>query len=181
MFLAPRGATSGRAAFTLLELLVVISLVAVLAAIVLGAGRRAAEAGKVARAKAELAALASALEHYRGIFGDYPQTDDAAQLVQSLIGRRGPGNTVVAVHAFVETARFKTADTRDPYADTSAVLADPWAQPYRYTYKVPAAGWANSYVLYSIGPDGRDSAALLMGGFPDVTAIGNADNLYADQ
>ena len=72
---APPGATSKRSAFTLLELLAVISLSAILAGIMLGVGRRASEAGKVARAKAELAVLSAALESYNHTYGDYPQTD----------------------------------------------------------------------------------------------------------
>ena len=167
---APPGATSKRAAFTLLELLAVISLIAVLAGIVLGVGRRASEAGKTARAKAELAALAAALESYRGAYSDYPQTDNEARLLQSLIGRRGPGNAVINGRVLLEAARFTTAGSRDPFSDSSAVLVDPWGQAYVYAYRTGPSDWTNpAYVLYSIGPDGRDSAALLPGGFADAT------------
>ena len=182
MFSAPSGAGPRRAAFTLLELLAVIAIIAVLAGIILGVGRHAAETGRVARTRAELAVLAAALEDYQRALGDYPQTDDAAQLLQSLIGRRGPRSAVIAARVLIETTRFRTSNARDPFADASAVLIDPWDRPYRYAYKVPAAGWTNSsYVLYSAGPDGRDSGVLLPGGFPDVTAAGNADNLHANR
>ena len=166
--------------FTLLELLAVIAIVTVLASLVLGAGRRAREAGRIARAKAELAALSVALESYRRICGDYPQTDDEARLLQSLIGKRDPLNTVIAGRAVIELARFATAGSRDPFADEAAVLDDPWGRPYVYVYKVPASGWKNSaFVLYSIGADERDSSELLTGGIVDPTPADNADNIYA--
>jgi general secretion pathway protein G len=180
MLLAPRGATPARAAFTLLEVLVVIALVALLSGIVIGVGRRASESGKAARAKAELAALSAALEAYRRTYGDYPQTDDEARLLQALVGKLGPTGAPRQGRAFIETARFATAEQRDPFADASAVLVDPWNRPYVYCYKIPASGWTNpGFVLYSVGSDGRDSPALLSGGYADSSPPENADNLYA--
>ncbi len=167
--------------FTLLELLAVITLIAILAGIGLGVGRRAIEAGRIARTKAELATLSVALEAYRCACGDYPQTDDAARLLQSLIGRRDPLNTIIAARALIETARFKTAEFRDPFMDSSAVLIDPWDRPYRYAYKTQIPWDNSSYVLYSAGPDGRDSGPLLSGGLIDPAALENADNLCANR
>ncbi|RXK56305.1 type II secretion system protein [Oleiharenicola lentus] len=170
-----------RGAFTLLELLVVIGLIAILTGLVLGAGRRASDAGKASRARAELTALAAALDAYRLAHGDYPRTDEPARLLQALIGKRGPDHQVITSRAFVEVARLQTADARDPFTDDSAVLLDPWGRPYRYAYKSQAP-WTNSApVLHSAGPDGTDTTSLTAGGFPDRSASGNADNLYADQ
>ncbi len=170
----PRSSIRKRAtrAFTLLELLAVIGVIAILSGIVIGVGRRASESGKVARARAELATLAAALEAYRTAHGDYPRTDDEAQLLRALLGRRGPvSDTVIADKALLETTRFSIE---------GEALVDPWGRPYVYVYKVPAGGWTNaSSVLYSIGPDGLDAPALLVGGFPDVVSPGNADNLHA--
>lgn len=166
--------------FTLLELLAVIALVAVLTGIVIGVGHRAMESGRVSRAKAELAALSAVLETYKAVHGDYPRTADAAHLLQALIGRRGPDYQAVAGRALLEVARFTLSG--DPFASESAVLLDPWDRPYFYAYKSPAGGWTNpAYVLGSAGPDGVATTVLRGGGFPDVAAAGNADNLYANQ
>lgn len=162
-----------RQAFTLLELLAVIALIAILAGIVIGVGRRASGAGKTARAKAELAALGAALEAYKFTFGDYPRTDDEVQLHRALLGRRGPASdATITGRVFIETARFTIAGD---------VLLDPWERPYVYTYKSTAPWNNSSYVLYSIGSDGSDSPALLAGGFPDVAPAANADNIYANR
>lgn len=164
---------SRSAAFTLLELLVVLAIVGVLTGLVIGVGRRAAESGRVSRAKVELAAIAGALEAYKRHFGDYPRTDDEVQLLQALLGRRGPAS-VVAINApaQIETARFTVNADK---------LVDPWGQPYVYAYKV-SAGWTNpGFVLYSCGPDQSDFSRLRTGGFPDATAAANADNIAANR
>lgn len=66
-------------AFTLIELLTVLAIVAILSAIALGGIAGARQRANVARAKSELAALTAALEDFRRLYGDYPQTGDFAQ------------------------------------------------------------------------------------------------------
>jgi general secretion pathway protein G len=162
------------AAFTLLEVLAVITIIAVLAGMVIGVGRRATETARVARARAELAVMAGALEAYRRSYGDYPRTDDETQLLRALMGRRGPGSDVpIAGRALLELARFTV---------TGGILVDPWGRPYVYVHQVPAEGWANpGFVLYSCGPDQSDFPRLTTGGFPDATAAANADNIHANR
>lgn len=168
-----RAPTRFRQAFTLLELLAVITVIALLAGLVIGVGRRASEAGKTARAKTELAALSVALDAYKLAYGDYPRTDDARQLHRALLGQRGPASeAAITGRVLLETSRFTLGGD---------VLLDPWERPYVYAYKITMTWNNSSYVLYSIGPDGRDSPALLAGGFPDVAPADNADNIYANR
>ena len=101
-------------AFTLIELLTVISIIAILSAITFGVVKGVNDRAAIAQAKAELASLAQALESYKMQYGDYPQfavppgtgspassalatTSDAnivysAQgiLFNALMGKRGP-------------------------------------------------------------------------------------------
>jgi len=178
----PPGGAAPRAGFTLLELLAVLGVIAILAGIVLGVARRATASGHEARARAELAVIAGALEAYRREQGDYPRTDDAALLGQALLGRRDPDGRAIATSPVLEWQKLTWAEARDPRTDPAARLLDPWGRPYRYAYRVPPAGWSNSgFVLYSAGPDGRDQPALLPGGYPDLAAEGNADNLWASR
>ncbi len=168
----------------MIELLTVIAIIGILSAIVLGVGRRVSESGKIARTKAELAALSAGLEGYKRQLGDYPRTRDAADFLQALIGKKNPlGNELAKpVRAQIDLALFRTPDDVDPFENTSAVLIDPWDQPYVYVYKPSGSTWTNpSYVLYSIGPDGQDTPTLLNGGYVNPSAAGNADNLYANE
>jgi general secretion pathway protein G len=172
MKLAPLGASPDRAAFTLLEVLAVVLLIAILTGLVLGVGGRAIENGRVARAKAELAAIAAALDAYRRTYGDYPRTDVPTQLLRALLGQRTPGSdATIAGRPMLETAHFSIS---------AGAVMDPWERPYVYVYKSPLAGWTNpGVVLYSAGPDRSDFSHLTSGGFEDATAPGNADNIHA--
>lgn len=190
------------AAFTLLELLAVITLIAVLTAVVIGVGRHAAQAGKIARAKAEMAALSASLEAYRRQYGDYPRiaadnsldlVDGAEQLYLALSGYRAPalGSPVFASQQRIlfERSRFTMADLRAPDDARENHFVDPWGQAYRYAYK-PSNAWTNSsYVLMSGGPDGDLTLPLPEDGLIDAdyeagTRLGkpiNVDNLYANR
>lgn len=176
-----RPSSQSRRAYTLLELLAVLTVIAILAGIVLGVGRRAAESGKSARARAELAAIAASLEAYKRTYGDYPRTGDPARLLQSLIGKKGPANADITARSLLEAAKFTFTNSGDPFANPATTLADPWGQAYVYVYKTTTPWNNSSYLLYSIGPDGADAPALLPGGFPDVAPTVNADNIHANR
>jgi len=167
-------------AFTLMELLAVIAIVAVLAGFVLGAGRWVSETGRTARARAEMAAIAAALESYRRVCGDYPRTSNSAALLQSLIGKRGPAGAVIDARAFLELAHLSTLGALDPFTDPAAECVDPWGQSYRYAYKSSAPWTQTGFVLFSCGPDGT-CAELLTGGQIDDFAAANRDNVYLNR
>jgi prepilin-type N-terminal cleavage/methylation domain-containing protein len=65
--------------FTLLELLVVLALIAGLMALAFPAFASVHRRSLVARARADLAVISQALEDYRLVFGDFPQTGDFPQ------------------------------------------------------------------------------------------------------
>ncbi|MCE2825487.1 MAG: type II secretion system GspH family protein [Verrucomicrobium sp.] len=64
--------TRGRAAFTLLELLVVMSIIGILAGMVVGLAPAAATKMKESRVRAELQQLVTLIEAYKARFGVYP-------------------------------------------------------------------------------------------------------------
>lgn len=181
-----RGTRSGRReearAFTLMELLAALAIVVVLASLVMAGGRRAAEAGKIAQTKAQLAALSAGLEAYRRAHGDYPRTGKGAELLQALSGRRGPGGESVAARVLIDLAHFPTATDADPQVDATAELIDAWGEPYVYAYRTgaPAAWRRVGFILYSSGPDRAHRPPAAGTGDLDGTVRENADNLFAD-
>ncbi|HYD85249.1 MAG TPA: type II secretion system protein GspG [Opitutus sp.] len=168
-------------AFTLVELLAVLAIVALVAALVLGGGRRATELGQIAKTKAQLAAVSAALEAYKRQHGDYPRTGNAAELLQALIGRRGANGEPTEARGLIDLAQFSTDGEADPFVETRAKLVDAWGAAYVYAYKTGAAtAWKmTGFVLYSAGPDREHVAAHPGTGYIDAAAAENADNLYA--
>jgi len=177
-----------RHAFTLVELLAVIALVAIICGTVLGLAGGVYERTAGARAKTELAVLAQAIEAWRSAYGDYPPGADPAVLFEFLTGRRGPQNQVLDPpgRAFIESDRFvlKAADPAAP----GNLLLDPWDQPYHYVYFARSQGGRSTsgYALFSGGPDGRvkpddPPASGDSAGVPDLSAPENADNLLSTQ
>ena len=180
MLLRLRSLSQSCAAFTLIELLTVIAIIAVLSGLMLGVGRRTIETGRIARAKAELASLGAALESYKRHYGDYPQTENPDVLLQSLIGKRGPTGSVIDARALIDLAHFATHSNLDPFTTNAAQCVDSWGQPYRYAYKSSAPWTQPGFILFSCGPDGA-YAELLSGGRVDDSAAANSDNLYANR
>lgn len=117
--------------FTLLELLVVVAIIGLLVAYV--GPRYAAQLGKseTAAARAQLEALARALDTYRLDTGRYPT---AAQGLAAL--RERPAGE----------PRWN-----GPYLQKD-VPPDPWGKPY--AYRTPPAGGKGDFELLSFGRDG---------------------------
>jgi prepilin-type N-terminal cleavage/methylation domain-containing protein len=177
-------------AFTLIELLTVIAIIGVLAAITFGAVKGVRERAAAGRAKSELATIAQALESYKRQYGDYPQsgttfaspssttisaTDSQHVLFNSLAGKLGPKGAAIEGRAVIELGKFKlfSSDTADQPSDTGSAsvdnaFIDPWGRLYVYAYKSrtlvanSASAGQNwpSYILFSAGPDGNEGISI---------------------
>ena len=117
--------------FTLLELLVVLVILGLLAGLV--APRLFGNVGKseVKVARAQIAALETALESYRLDVGRYPSTEQGL--------------------AALEKAPPSEPRWAGPYLK-KAVPVDPWGNPYQYRFPGERSG---DFDLGSLGRDGR--------------------------
>lgn len=119
------------AGFTLVELLVVLVILALLAALVGPKVIGYMSSSKVKTAHVQIAAYQTALELYHLDLGRYPQsTEGLAALAKAPSGATGWAG---------------------PYLD-KAVAADPWGTPYDYTSAADGSG----YTLRSFGADGKE-------------------------
>ncbi len=91
---------SATLAFTLIELLMVIAIIGILAALLIGSSGYVARAMKEARVRAELTQLETAIGAYKAALGSYPPDNPAnpalPPLLYELLGTRVPSTSVNA-------------------------------------------------------------------------------------
>jgi general secretion pathway protein G len=123
-----------RPGFTLIEILVVIAVISVLAALVAPNVFRHVGTAKDAAARSQIEMLGAALDAYRLDNGRYPVT---AQGLDALWQE--------------PTAEPRPTNWRGPYL-RKAVPLDPWGNPYIYVS--PGELSPHGYDLLSLGADG---------------------------
>jgi general secretion pathway protein G len=119
--------------FTLVELLLVLVILAVLAAIVLPSMARRGEDARETAAKVDVSNIATALNVFEVDNGYYPKGADALQAL--IVKPREAGNW------------------KGPYLQKNKVPVDPWRNPY--VYELPGKHNPASFDLYSKGRDGQ--------------------------
>jgi general secretion pathway protein G len=118
-------------AFTLIELLLVLVILAVLAAVVVPKFTGRTEQAKISAAKADVANYKLALNAFEVDTGRYPTTDEG---LRALVEK--PGDLAGWNRPYVEKLRD-----------------DPWGRPY--VYRQPGSG-GKDFDLFSMGPDGTE-------------------------
>jgi len=120
-------------AFTLVELLLVLTILAILAGIVLPKMAGRGEQARVAAAKSDIATFQTALGAFEVDNGFYPK------------GKSG-------LTALVQKPR-DAQNWHGPYLDKNTVPNDPWGRPY--IYECPGKHNPSGYDIMSMGFDGR--------------------------
>jgi general secretion pathway protein G len=131
-------------AFTLIELMVVILILAILAALIVPNVLGRTGQAKVSKAQADLSELSNAIDQFRLDCDRYPTTQEGLDAL------RNPPSGVTGY--------------RGPYLK-QAIPMDPWNNPYIYTCPGPSG---QGYQVESYGADGApggtgDNADLVNG------------------
>ena len=138
--------------FTLLELLVVISIIIILASIVMPALHKARKRAYVTKTKGVIAGLELALSMYEADCGSYPGSDGVEVEI--------PTNWFIGNSGFVNPgipgwsgpyAEFKEKELGNPDNIHNTVVVDAWGQPLRYIKAGPNR--PQSYEIISNGSD----------------------------
>ncbi|RJP20853.1 MAG: type II secretion system protein GspG [Candidatus Omnitrophota bacterium] len=117
-------------AFTLVELLLVVTIIGILAGAVLVNFSGQSQRAKITRANADIANISLALDTYELTIGAYPTTEEG-------------------LNALVEDPGV---DGWRPFL-TRKTFNDPWGNEYRF--RIPGTRGIN-FDLFSIGPDGQE-------------------------
>ncbi|MBR4597887.1 MAG: hypothetical protein IKO42_05785 [Opitutales bacterium] len=176
----------------MVEILIVIGLIAVLAAITLKVADSVSQSQSRSKAAADMANMATALEAFKGMYNDYPRLNAkggvencARRLYKCLAGQsymkleKGHVTFVDVEKAsdykpFLDISTMTVGDPSDPFAAVTNLdndriaFIDPWGNPYMYYYDpsviVGAFGaWeGTSFFLMSNGSDGEGSEVQSM-------------------
>ena len=166
-----------RPGFTLVELLTVIAIVVILAALSLGIFNLAAQTGDISKARTQLALLDNTIQRYHAEVGVYPKaTGDGSPEESMLIYSMGFGDGLgddgvpgtsddTAYDGVPDQGATVHLDVLDPNQKKSPwfeqgqfppeALLDPWGLPWRYRGgDDPNAINTADFDLWSSGPDG---------------------------
>lgn len=122
-----------KSAFTLIELVVVMLILAILAAMIVPRIIGRSEDAKVARAVSDLSTVRSMLDNFRIDVGRYPSTEEGLEALRS--------------------APADASGWRGPYSQ-KPIGVDPWGN--EYVYEWPGNDGDDSYILLSFGADGQE-------------------------
>jgi len=128
-----RSPNTAAAGFTLLELIVVVTILAILMGVIAPRIMDAPDKARIARARTDMKALATALQSYKLDNFNYPSTD---QGLQALVQK--PGGAP-------EAPNWRNGG----YIDR--LPQDPWKRDYIYLQP----GQRGDFDLYSLGADGQ--------------------------
>lgn len=162
----------GASAFTVIEMLVVISVISILAGILLPAIHTAQKKAKIAKTQAMIDSINIALKQYRTDFGAYPPADipgvtgeTSAECVYyytaaNFIAGTATNSLEISAGPYMEFRqkdKKSTARTADMLGDGTAndtlfQVIDSWGNPLIYTK--PGTNNPSSFDLYSFGPNG---------------------------
>ncbi len=171
---------SKRHAFTLIELLIVVAIIAILAAIAVPNFLEAQTRSKISRVKSDMRTLATGIEAYAVDNNVYPVSDWSSY-------RFGTGTVGARLYCCTTPISYITSMPRDPFVlktvavwwDTYEYWDDRCAQEYRpgNVWSIEGrASFGYAWRLLSLGPDYTGDNWRYVPGADDLTYIYDATN-----
>ena len=190
----------GQAAFTLIELMVVITIIVILAGLVVGGMEYANQRSASEKAKTQIALLSKGIEEYKLDMGGYPGTDDntavagdvSEQLYETLfyegydydkqsfpaVWEKTVNGVKIPKTIKIYLSELNPLSTKQGWVTTttsgapaaSLKILDPWGNNYRYRKGTNAQN--PDFDLWSMGKDGKTNTAT-----PSATDPLNADDI----
>src|SRR5580700_1859377 len=151
---AARRHSHGEGGFTLVEMLVVITIIGLIMALVGPRVLNYLGESKIKAAKIQLESFSSALDLYYLDLGRYPGSSDG---LTALVAR--PGNA---------------QEWNGPYLKGGVVPNDPWGHPYVYRSPVERA----PYEIVSFGADGQEGGTGTAADISSIAASTQASALH---
>jgi prepilin-type N-terminal cleavage/methylation domain-containing protein len=182
----------GKAAFTLIELMVVITIIVILAGLVVGGMEYANQRQASEKTKVQIALLSKGIEEYKLDMGAYPGTADntpiagdvSEQLYQALFKdgydytnpNTPPNNWTKATKIYLNDLDPRNnkqgwvTTTTNAAPGANLKIIDPWGNNYRYRKGTNAQN--PDFDLWSMGKDGKTNTAT-----PSTTQTDNKDDI----
>lgn len=177
----PSNQTAPRAGFTLIELIIVISVIVLLMAVLIAGTTKLRERARLAAAKTLLEKVQTGLESYRLYYRAYPQPmplaagySESQTLYYFLTTpfRMTPDSAKNEVYSSLNAgpvADFKELEIKDLNKSGHPSIVDTWGTPIKFKYIVktgdadPLLGWTVTKTttpqIYSCGPNCQDDNA----------------------
>ncbi len=148
---------STKLGFTLIEILVVITIIAVLAGLSVAGFAFFKQQQAESQAKLQLIYLEDGLQLYYEDYGTYPE-GNVTQLYLELFGEvDASGNLPRDITPYV--ADLQIGSMKPEWVinvrGKGFIIVDPWKNPYQYNFNSEEM---EDYELYSLGKDGKDSS-----------------------
>ena len=177
MTVLKRRANKQGIAFTMVEMLTVMAIIAILAALTLAAGSGMLKKAGRNRASTEIQGMSTGLESYKADNGAYPIENTAFQgepypldptpsggayqtsseaLFQALSGITNYA-TDTLVSGTKSYVSFKSSQIGNPTGPSYVI--DPWGNSYGYSTANPSYNGTNSFDLWSTGGTTKDTTA----------------------
>ncbi len=136
-----------RAGFTLVELILVITILGIMAGVVAVNVRGTSKKAKINAAKTQIKTFETAMSSFDIHMGRYPTSDEG---LKALV--ENPDNS---------------EDWAGPYLQSKEVPKDPWKNDYVFN---PEGTRGLDYDIYSTGPDGQDGTEDDIGNWSESSA-----------